>query len=79
MLNYARLCSTTDDLHANSDYLYLLNRATLTADMIIWPCKRLGIPRTSFSSGWRMNCPPCCWGTLIPEGRGIRVRSTCAC
>ncbi len=47
----------------------LLNRARLTADMIIWPCKRLGIPG-AFVRQWLENeLPTLQLGTLIPEGR----------
>jgi hypothetical protein len=47
----------------------LLNRATLTADMIIWPCKRLGVPGP-FVRQWLDNeLPTLLLGTLIPEGR----------
>ena len=47
----------------------LLNQAAVTADMIIWPCKRLGVPG-SFVRQWLDNeLPTLLLGTLIPEGR----------
>lgn len=46
-----------------------LNRARLTADLIIWPCKRLQIPG-SFVAQWLANHLPCLeLATLVPEGR----------
>ncbi len=47
----------------------LLNRAQLTADMILWPCKRLGIPG-EFVQQWMENeIGALLLGTLVPEGR----------
>ena len=47
----------------------LLDRAELTADMIIWPCKRLGVPG-AFVRQWMENdLPALLLGTLVPEGR----------
>ena len=41
----------------------------LAADMIIWPCKRLGVP-PSFVAQWLANhVPPLLLGTMAPEGR----------
>jgi hypothetical protein len=46
-----------------------LNRSQLAADMIIWPCKRLGIPG-HFVEQWLMNHLPCLLlGTFVPDGR----------
>lgn len=46
-----------------------LDRADLTADMIIWPCKRLGVP-PHFVRQWLHNeLPALLLSTLIPEGR----------
>lgn len=46
-----------------------LNRARLTADLIIWPCKRLGIPGP-FVAQWLANHLPCLeLNTLLPAGR----------
>jgi hypothetical protein len=47
----------------------LLNRAQLTADMILWPCKRLGVP-AHFVRQWMENeIGALLLGTLVPEGR----------
>lgn len=47
----------------------LLDRAALTADMIIYPCKRLGIPGT-FVRQWLLDIlPSLLLGTLVPQGR----------
>ncbi|MGC9467113.1 MAG: hypothetical protein ACP5HS_00850 [Anaerolineae bacterium] len=47
----------------------LLNRALLTANMIIWPCKRLGVPG-GFVQQWLENALPAMQlGTLVPEGK----------
>ncbi|MGC9520386.1 MAG: hypothetical protein ACP5HG_00715 [Anaerolineae bacterium] len=47
----------------------LLDRARLTADMIVWPCKRLGVP-AHFVRQWMENAlPAMLLGTLVPEGR----------
>lgn len=46
-----------------------LNRAQLAADMILWPCKRLGVP-ASFVNQWLANhLPTLLLGTLAPQGR----------
>jgi hypothetical protein len=46
-----------------------LNRALLAADMILWPCKRLGIP-AHFVDQWLTNhLPTLLLGTLVPQGR----------
>ncbi len=45
------------------------NLTQLTADLIIWPCKRLGVPR-EFVRQWMSNhIPELLLGTLQPEGR----------
>ena len=47
----------------------LYNRTQLMADKIIWPCKRLEIPR-AFVKQWMANhIPRLVLGTLAPEGR----------
>jgi hypothetical protein len=47
----------------------LLNRIQVTADMIIWPCKRLGVPG-EFVRQWMENeIGALLLGTLVPEGR----------
>jgi hypothetical protein len=47
----------------------LLDRAELTADMILWPCSRLGVP-PKFVQQWLDNdLPALLLGTLVPEGR----------
>jgi hypothetical protein len=44
-------------------------RCQLVADMIVWPCKRLGVP-PSFVEQWLANhIPPLLLGTLAPQGR----------
>jgi hypothetical protein len=46
-----------------------LNRARLAADMILWPCKRLGVP-AHFVAQWLDNhLPTLLLGTLAPQGR----------
>ncbi|MEM7535134.1 MAG: hypothetical protein AAF639_23360 [Chloroflexota bacterium] len=46
-----------------------LNRAQLTADMIIWPCKRLNVPG-HFVAQWLDNhLPRLVLSTLVPSGR----------
>lgn len=46
-----------------------LNRAQLAADMIVWPCKRLGVP-APFVDQWLANhLPALLLGTLAPQGR----------
>ncbi len=46
-----------------------LERAQLAADMIIWPCKRLGVPG-HFVAQWLTNhLPRLALGTLVPQGR----------
>jgi hypothetical protein len=46
-----------------------INRARLTADLIIWPCKRLDVPGP-FVAQWLANHLPCLsLSTLVPEGR----------
>jgi hypothetical protein len=46
-----------------------LNRAQLAADMIIWPCKRLGAPG-HFVEQWLTNhLHRLLLGTLVPQGR----------
>jgi hypothetical protein len=45
------------------------NRARLAADMILWPCKRLGVP-ANFASQWLANhLPTLLLGTLAPQGQ----------
>lgn len=71
MLNHARLAVINRTTYNRQPVTTfgLLNRATLTADMIIWPCKRLGIPE-DFVQQWLENeLPTLLLGTLIPEGR----------
>jgi hypothetical protein len=46
-----------------------LDRAQLAADMILWPCKRLGVPG-HFVEQWLANhLPRLLLGTLVPQGR----------
>lgn len=46
-----------------------LNRSRLAADMILWPCKRLGVP-AHFVAQWLTNhLPRLLLGTLTPQGR----------
>jgi len=46
-----------------------LDRAKLAADMIVWPCKRLGVPG-HFVAQWLTNhLPRLLLGTLVPQGR----------
>lgn len=45
------------------------NRASLAADMILWPCKRLGVPG-HFVAQWLANhMPTLLLGTLVPQGQ----------
>ncbi len=45
------------------------NRASLAADMILWPCKRLGVPG-NFVAQWLANhLPTLLLGTLAPQGQ----------
>ena len=45
------------------------NLTQLTADLILWPCKRLGVPG-HFVSQWLSNhLPRLLLGTIQPEGR----------
>jgi hypothetical protein len=45
------------------------NRARLAADMITWPCKRLGVP-AHFVAQWLANhLPTLMLGTLAPQGQ----------
>ena len=45
------------------------NRASLAADMILWPCKRLGVPG-HFVAQWLANhLPTLQLGTLAPQGQ----------
>lgn len=45
------------------------NLTQLTADLILWPCKRLGVP-AAFVEQWLANhMPQLLLGTLIPQGR----------
>lgn len=45
------------------------NRASLAADMILWPCKRLSIP-ANFVAQWLANhLPALLLGTLAPQGQ----------
>ncbi len=47
----------------------LLGQAEVTADMILWPCSRLGVP-PAFARQWLDNdMPALLLGTLVPEGR----------
>lgn len=47
----------------------LFNRRRMTADMILWPCRRLSVPR-EFVAQWIDNClPHILLGTLVPQGR----------
>lgn len=46
-----------------------LDRSVLAANMIIWPCKRLGVP-SHFVAQWLTNhLPRLLLGTLAPQGR----------
>jgi hypothetical protein len=46
-----------------------INRIRLAADLILWPCKRLGVP-AAFVSQWLDNhLPALLLGTLAPQGR----------
>jgi hypothetical protein len=46
-----------------------LDRSQLAADMILWPCKRLGVP-AHFVEQWLANhLPRLLLGTLVPQGR----------
>lgn len=46
-----------------------MNRTQLAADMILWPCKRLGVP-AHFVDQWLTNhLPTLLLGTLAPQGR----------
>jgi hypothetical protein len=46
-----------------------LDRSQLAADMILWPCKRLGVPG-HFVEQWLANhLPRLLLGTLVPQGR----------
>ncbi|MCX6047184.1 MAG: hypothetical protein NT075_18930 [Chloroflexi bacterium] len=46
-----------------------LDRSVLAANMIIWPCKRLGVPGP-FVAQWLVNhMPKLLLGTLAPQGR----------
>lgn len=54
----------------------LYDRAELTADMILWPCRRLGVP-AAFVRQWLANqAPPLQLGTLAPEGQA-ELRAVC--
>jgi hypothetical protein len=45
------------------------HRASLAADMILWPCKRLGVP-ANFVAQWLANhLPTLLLGTLAPQGQ----------
>ena len=46
-----------------------LNRVELTADMIIWPCKRLEVPGHHVAQWIRNHASRLLLGTLVPEGR----------
>jgi hypothetical protein len=46
-----------------------LNRARLAADMILWPCLRLGVP-AEFVAAWLANhLPALTLGSLLPQGQ----------
>jgi hypothetical protein len=46
-----------------------INRIRLAADLILWPCKRLGVPGP-FVAQWLDNhLPALLLGTLVPQGR----------
>lgn len=47
----------------------LFNRQQLTADMIIWPCKRLGVPAAFVRQWLRNHSARLQLATLTPEGR----------
>lgn len=47
----------------------LLNRRKLTADMIIWQCKRLGVPGAFVEQWLRNHIPRLLLNTLLPDGR----------
>ena len=46
-----------------------LNRARLTADMILWPCRRLAIPAPFVDQWMRNHIARLLLYTLVPEGR----------
>lgn len=46
-----------------------LDRCRLSADMIIWPCRRLGIPATHVDQWLRNHIPRLLLYTHVPEGR----------
>ena len=48
-----------------------LDRAQLTADMILWPCMRLDVP-VEFVNQWlRNHIPRLLLHTLVPDGREV--------
>ena len=47
----------------------LLGRATMTADKIVWPCRRLEVPAKFVDQWMRNHIPPLLMGTMVPEGR----------
>jgi hypothetical protein len=47
----------------------LLGRATMTADKIVWSCRRLGVPAKFVDQWMRNHIPPLLMGTMVPEGR----------
>ncbi len=65
------------------------NLTQLTADLILWPCKRLQVPAVSSSSGSPTTCRNCCWArscrraatscwryaTLVSAGYGLSAAS----
>jgi len=51
-----------------------LDRSRLTADMIIWPCKRLGVPAGFVDQWMRNHLPRIRLGTVVPQGRDELVR-----
>jgi hypothetical protein len=48
----------------------LLDRARLTADKIVWPCKRLGVPGPFVDQWLRNHLPRLLLSTLVPQGQG---------
>ncbi|MFH0965944.1 MAG: hypothetical protein V2A58_18245 [Planctomycetota bacterium] len=47
----------------------LLDRARMTADKILWPCRRLGVPPPFVDQWMRNHLPRLLLGTLVPQGR----------
>lgn len=47
----------------------LLERARMTADKIVWPCRRLEVPGEFVDQWMRNHIPRLLMGTIVPEGR----------